>query len=75
MNPFSDAVNTRTSVTYLAPADAAPDWQHRIRISLIAGESAFANDDDIVVAVGDGEVVERGGDQAADRGRPPTDHV
>lgn len=31
--------------TYRVPADACADWQHRIRISRSAGESAFANED------------------------------
>lgn len=39
------------SATDRVPADAAPVWQHRMRISLMAGESARANDD-MEVSVG-----------------------
>lgn len=34
--------------THLVPADAAPVWQHRMRISLTAGDKALANDDMVV---------------------------
>lgn len=42
-------VNTRRceerGLAHLAPADAEPVWQQRIRISLTAGDNAFAKDD------------------------------
>ena len=34
--------------THLVPAEAAPVWQHRMRISLTAGDKALANDDMVV---------------------------
>jgi hypothetical protein len=48
--------------THLVPADAAPDWHSKIRTSLIDGESAFANGDDMAVVVKDVEDVHFGGE-------------
>ena len=46
------AVSTRREQTrvhaHRAPADAAPVWQQRMRISLTAGDRALANDDMVV---------------------------
>ncbi len=49
MNCLAKGLHTSLAVdicaTHLVPADAAPVWQHRIRISLTAGERALVNDD------------------------------
>ena len=71
LQQVNDAPRRASWRTHRVPADAAPVWQHRIRISLTAGDNAFANDD--MVEEGQdaftktGRTGEDGGDNRAGR--------